>query len=74
MPHHNQEFCHASEELDLTEHLAILKERLQQMHEATSQDPNLRVLMLVVQQGWPHMSLVLVEAKPYCKCHNELSV
>ena len=64
-------FCHAIEELDLTEHLAIMKERWQQMHE----DPNLRVLMLVVQQGWPHKSLASMKAKPYYKkCHDELSV
>ena len=35
------EFCHAIKELDLTEHLATSKERSQQMHEATAQDPNL---------------------------------
>ena len=68
------EFCHAIEELNLTEHLAISKERLQQMREATAQDPNLRVLMQVVQDGWPHKSRVPVEAKPYFKCHDELSV
>ena len=58
-------FYHGIEELDLTEHLAILKERWQQMREATSQDPNLRVLMQVVQQGWPHKSLASMKAKHY---------
>ena len=30
--------------------------------------------MQVVQQGWPHKSLVPVEDKPYYKCHDELSM
>ena len=69
------EFCHSIEEIDLTEHLAISRERLQSIQEATAIDPGLKVLMQVVQQGWPHSkSQVPVEAQPYFTSHDELSV
>ena len=69
------EFCHTIEETDLTEHLAISRERLQLIRESTAKDPGLKVLMQVVQQGWPHSkSQVPVEAQPYFKSHDELSV
>jgi len=45
------------------------------IREATAKDASLQVLMQVVQQGWPHSkSLVPVEARPYFKSHDELSV
>ena len=69
------EFCHSIEALDLTEHLAISRERLQSIQEAIAKDPGLKVLMQVVQQGWPHSkSQVPVEAQPYFTSHDELSV
>ena len=36
------EFCHSIEEIDLTEHVGISRERLQSIQEATAKDPGLK--------------------------------
>ena len=68
------EICHAMEELENT-YLPISSTRLKQIQEVTSTDHSLQVLMEKVLTGWPgHKSLVPPEAKPYIKCHDELTV
>lgn len=69
------EFCHAMEVLELAEYLPISTKRLQQIQEATSTDHSLLVLKEQILSGWPsHKSQVPPEAKPYAKCHDELTI
>jgi len=67
------EFCHAMEELDLTEHLPISSSRLKQIQEATTADHTLQILKSQVISGWAQKSEVPLAVRPYVKCQDELS-
>ena len=69
------EFCHQIEDVNLSEHLPITVETLQQFRIVTAKDPNLQLLMKVVLTGWPdHKKAVPPEVQPYFNSRDELTV
>ena len=69
------EFCHQIEDVNLSEHLPITVETLQQFRTVTAKDPNLQLLMKVVLTGWPdHKKAVPPEVQPYFNSRDELTV
>ena len=71
--HPQLEFCHAMEELILTEHLPISATRLKQIQEATNVDHTLQTLKSQVISGWAQKKSEVPEVRPYMKCQDELS-
>ena len=69
------EFCHQIEDVNLSEHLPITSETLQQFRTVTAEDPNLQLLMKVVLAGWPdHKKAVPPEVHPYFNSRDELTM
>lgn len=69
------EFCHSVEVVYLTEHLPISSRRLKQIQEAMNKDATLQILKHHILSGWPNdKTKVLMEVRPYVKCHDELSI
>ena len=72
--HSQLEFCHAVEELNLTEYLPISATRLKQIQEATNAHHTLtNSSHFRVDTGTQKKSEVPLEVRPYMKCQDELS-
>lgn len=69
----DNEFIHSLEEVDHTASLSLSAERLEQVKHTARDDPVLRQLREVIQQGWPHSKSGLTEClHPYYDYRDEL--
>ena len=70
---HACEFSQYLEEVNHTISLALSKDRIQQIQEASAEDPVLKVLRKVIQSGWPsEKSEVPETVQPYFSIRDEL--
>ena len=70
-----QEFIRAVENVNMTKHLSISPERLQEFQEKTRDDATLQDLKKNIENGWPDQrNKVLPRTRAYYKFRDELSV
>lgn len=72
---HACEFYQNLEEMDQTSSLALSQDRLQEIRHTSADDPVLKSLRKIIQEGWPHNRLEVPElVRPYFNIRDELTL